>query len=802
MLYARQSTARTVTVGPVLDANGVAVTGGVVADFKIAKNGGAPAALNGSATATHRHTGFYSLALTASDLDTVGTAEVTIDDTVNSCPLKEISVVEEAVYDLYFAASATGQVTLANGAHGGAAATLTLLSAAISNSGGIGLSVTGTTAGIKAISTAGPALHATGVGGAGAKFEGTNGNNVGLDLAGFGSGAGIRATGGATGNGVSAIGGATSGGGFVMATTDGDAFKCTGAGTGVDIRGDITGDITGTLSTLTTYTGNTPQTGDAFAYLGTNLGALGANATEAGGTGDHLTAINLPNQTMDITGNITGNLSGSVGSVTGAVGSVTGAVGSVSTGGITRATFAADTGLQTIRSNTAQAGGNTSITLDASASAVDDFYKNSLIYLTGGTGVGQGRFISAYNGTTKVATVATWATNPDNTSTFAILPFGSIPGATAPTASEVADEVQTRTIAAVTTVTTTTNLTNLPAITANWLTAAGLAADAVAEIADAVWDEDATGHQTVGTFGQAIGDPGADTTTIYQSVVTDAAGANIAADIIDIEGKVDDVESLASDVNGKLPTALTLGGNMKCDVVAWLGTAPATPTTAGVPEVDMTHISGSAVSTSSAQIGVDVRRWKGATPADLAGDSSNMVQVLLANEANHGGASAVITGAIVGNITGNLSGSVASVTGGINTGSGVITTLDALDTAQDTQHGTTQTAIADVPTVAEFEARTIAAASYATPTNITAASGVALTSAYDFAKGTVAMTESYNADGAAPTPAQALFVIMQSLTEGSIAGTTWTIKKIDGSTTALTVTLDDATTPTSKTRAT
>lgn len=37
---------------------------------------------------------------------------------------------------------------------------------------------------------------------------------------------------------------------------------------------------------------------------------------------------------------------------------------------------------------------------------------------------------------------------------------------------------------------------------------------------------------------------------------------------------------------------------------------------------------------------------------------------------------------------------VASVTGGINTGSGVITTLDALDTAQDTQHGTTQAQVA------------------------------------------------------------------------------------------------------------
>jgi hypothetical protein len=58
----------------------------------------------------------------------------------------------------------------------------------------------------------------------------------------------------------------------------------------------------------------------------TTIGTAGAGLTEAGGDGDHLTAINLPNQTMDITGSITGNLSGSVGSVTGAVGSVAGNV--------------------------------------------------------------------------------------------------------------------------------------------------------------------------------------------------------------------------------------------------------------------------------------------------------------------------------------------------------------------------------------------------------------------------------------------------------------------------------------------
>lgn len=57
--------------------------------------------------------------------------------------------------------------------------------------------------------------------------------------------------------------------------------------------------------------------------------AILADTAEIGTAGAGLTNINLPNQTMDITGNITGTLSGSVGSVTGAVGSVTGAVGSV-----------------------------------------------------------------------------------------------------------------------------------------------------------------------------------------------------------------------------------------------------------------------------------------------------------------------------------------------------------------------------------------------------------------------------------------------------------------------------------------
>ena len=84
MLIARQSTAKIITVGPILDADGVAVTDSVIGDLKLSKNGGAPAALNGSATLTHRHTGYYSLSMTTSDVDTVGSGEVTCDDTVNT----------------------------------------------------------------------------------------------------------------------------------------------------------------------------------------------------------------------------------------------------------------------------------------------------------------------------------------------------------------------------------------------------------------------------------------------------------------------------------------------------------------------------------------------------------------------------------------------------------------------------------------------------------------------------------------------------------------------------------------------
>lgn len=64
------------------------------------------------------------------------------------------------------------------------------------------------------------------------------------------------------------------------------------------------------------------------------------------------------------------------------------------------------------------------------------------------------------------------------------------------------------------------------------------------------------------------------------------------------------------------------------------------------------------------------------------------------------------------------------------------------------------------------------------------------------------LAEGYATDGSDATLAQLLYMIHSSLSEFAISGTTVTCKKLDGSTTAMTFTLNSATNPTSRTRAT
>ena len=79
--------------------------------------------------------------------------------------------------------------------------------------------------------------------------------------------------------------------------------------------------------------------------------------------------------------------------------------------------------------------------------------------------------------------------------------------------------------------------------------------------------------------------------------------------------------------------------------------------------------------------------------------------------------------------------------------------------------------------------------------------GYGLTASYNFATGTSAMIESYSVLHSVPTPVQLLFEIRSLLAENTVAGTTVTTNRIDGSTQAETFTLNSATAPTAITRA-
>jgi hypothetical protein len=84
--------------------------------------------------------------------------------------------------------------------------------------------------------------------------------------------------------------------------------------------------------------------------------------------------------------------------------------------------------LQLLTSGTAQGGTSTNITLAVGASATDDFYKNALLVIVSGAGAGQARSITAYSGTTKIATVdRAWGVTVNGTSHYMVIPAANTP---------------------------------------------------------------------------------------------------------------------------------------------------------------------------------------------------------------------------------------------------------------------------------------------------------------------------------------------------------------------------------------
>lgn len=446
---------------------------------------------------TGNDAGMMQIELAAADVNRLGRMFLSITDAANHVPVfHEFMVMNAALYDAFYASSGgaipnavagastgllisgsnagtttlaaltvTGATTLTGNVAAAAGITITQ---SVSNGAGISVTGNGTGAGISATSGAG----ATG-NGITATAASTNGK--GIDAVGVGSGSGIATTGGATGHGVISTGGATSGNGIhSIANTSGVGIQASGVGT-TKAGISATGGATSSAGILATGGGTGAGinlapglTGAGLQIAGGGTSGDGISVTTTSGHGVNLAPVGTSKHGLFVTGG-NGGTSDGVKAVAGTGGvpirgditaNITGTLATVTTltnlpavtanwltaagiadGAIDLATFAADVGNLSMRSGTAQAGDATHITLDASANATNDYYNNALLMITGGTGASQSRFIVDYVGATKVAQVATWVTNPDNTSTFAILPFDAVAGASAPTVAQIATGV-------------------------------------------------------------------------------------------------------------------------------------------------------------------------------------------------------------------------------------------------------------------------------------------------------------------------------------------------------------------------
>lgn len=387
------------------------------------------------------------------------------------------------------------------------------LRAAASTSGkginaiGVGTTQPGILATGGATTSAGISAVGGSTSGAGILATGTAGNSPALNLVGQGSAAGLLATGGATGHGGSFVGGATSGNGVnAAAATSGIGINATGVGT--------------TQAGIAATGGSTSSAGISATGGGTGSGILATSGSGATGNGFTATAASTNGNGISSTGAGTGAGTLNTAGATGAGLSLVG--GSTSGNGLGisyTACLGPINGTGIIECGTLQSATSTTAVLRSATSFADDLVIGATLAITKGTGAGQSRPITDWVSSTDTATVATWATTPDNTSVYELwgtaAQSGSGSGATAQEVWEystrsltVLDEdsttidlnasyvggvtvfdedsttidINATTLGTVTTATTATNLTNLPTIPANWLTAAGAAADFTTEI--------------------------------------------------------------------------------------------------------------------------------------------------------------------------------------------------------------------------------------------------------------------------------------------------------------------------------
>jgi len=166
-------------------------------------------------------------------------------------------------------------------------------------------------------------------------------------------------------------------------------------------------------------------------------------------------------------------------------------------------TTGSGSGLTPLASGTAQGGTASTIQLAAGETFGDDILNGCVVKIISGTGAGQARVITDYTSATDTATVTpNWTTNPSSDSVYEIVEgtmnLAAI-GGDAQSAADLKDfadagyDPGTNQVEGVKLVDTTTTNTDMVS-----------AAPSAAAVADAVWDEAKAGHVGAGSFGEEV----------------------------------------------------------------------------------------------------------------------------------------------------------------------------------------------------------------------------------------------------------------------------------------------------------
>jgi DNA-binding transcriptional ArsR family regulator len=356
---------------------------------------------------------------------------------------------------------------------------------------------------------------------------------------------------------------------------------------------------------------------------------------------------------------------------------------------------------------------------------------------------------------------------------------------------------------------------------------AGLAAlndPTAAAIADAVLDEALAGHATAGTLGKAVTDIEADTNELQSD---------------DVPGLIAALNNLsAAQVNAEVDTAIADAGlatSVALATVDAIVDAILVDTGTTIPGL-IAALNDLSAAQVNAEVDTAITDAALATAANLATVDGIVDAILVDTATTIPGLIAALNDLSAAQVNAEVDTALADYDGPtkaeLDAG---LAALNDLSAAEVNAEVDTALADYDAPTKAELDAGLAAlndptaaaiadavldeaTAGHTTPGTVGAAIVDILADTNelqaDDVPGLIAalndvsigdilqtqLTESYAADGTAPTLTQAVMLIMQHLTEVELVGTTWTTKKLDGTTTAATFTTDDANDPTSITR--